>query len=99
VEILGPLPVVFASVSNYLIAPYVGWLGNGLPVMRINGAEVTEVIVAPLPELARPEIYHTEKWVRYGTSHTVHFFDYGTSRIWGATGRMLYSLLKLLPTG
>ena len=98
VEVVGPLPAVFAAVSNYLIAPYVGWLGEGFPTMRINRAEVTEVITAPLAELARTEIYHAEDWLRFGVTHTVHFFDYGPSRIWGATGRMLYSLLQLLPT-
>ncbi len=99
VEIVGPLPTVFAAVSNYLIAPYVGWLGEGLPTMRVNHAEVTDVITAPLAELARPDIYHTEDWLRFGVTHTVHFFDYGPSRIWGATGRMLFSLLELLPSG
>src|SRR5262245_35766604 len=29
VEVLGALPPVFAGVSNYVIAPYVGWLGEG----------------------------------------------------------------------
>jgi hypothetical protein len=28
--------------------------------------------------------------------HTVYFFDYGSYRIWGATARMLATLLEML---
>src|SRR5579859_4110949 len=34
VAVLGPLPAVFAAVSNFVITPYVGWLGEGLPELR-----------------------------------------------------------------
>ncbi len=97
VEVLGPLPHVVASVSNFLIAPYVGWLEQGLPLLVPNVAEVAEVIEAPLAALAEPAIYHTEFWERAGRTHTVHFYDFGEYRIWGATARMLHSLLELLP--
>jgi 8-oxo-dGTP pyrophosphatase MutT (NUDIX family) len=97
VEVLGPLPTVYAAVSNFVIQPYVGWLGEGLPPLAPNSAEVAEVIEAPLAALAEPEIYHSELWRRAGTEHVIHFYDFGAYRIWGATGRMLYSLLALLP--
>lgn len=97
VEVLGTLPSVFTSVSNYLIVPYVGWLGAGPPAVVPNIAEVAEVIQASLAALADPAIYHAELWRRGSTEHLVHFYDYGPYRIWGATGRMLHSLLSLLP--
>lgn len=97
VEVVGALPSVFTSVSNYLIVPYVGWLGEGLPALTPSASEVAEVIQAPLAALADPAIYHTELWRRGGTEHLVHFYDFGEYRIWGATGRMLHSLLSLLP--
>jgi 8-oxo-dGTP pyrophosphatase MutT (NUDIX family) len=97
VEVLGPLPTVYAAVSNFVIQPYVGWLGEGLPSLAPNPAEVAEVIEAPLAALAEPEIYHSELWRRAGIEHLIHFYDFGAYRIWGATGRMLYSLLELLP--
>ena len=99
VEVLGALPSVFTSVSNYLIVPYVGWLGEGFPALAPNVAEVAEVIQAPLAALADPAIYHTELWRRGGSEHLIHFYDYGRYRIWGATGRILHSLLSLLPEG
>lgn len=97
VEVLGTLPSVFTGVSNYLIVPYVGWLGEGLPTLTPNPAEVAEVIRAPIAALADPAIYHTELWRRGGMEHLIHFYDFGAYRIWGATGRILHSLLSLLP--
>src|SRR5215467_13645470 len=46
VEILGALTPVYVSVSNFLITPQVGWLGEGLPQLHINPAEVAELIQA-----------------------------------------------------
>jgi 8-oxo-dGTP pyrophosphatase MutT (NUDIX family) len=98
VEILGVLSPVFVSVSNFLITPQVGWLGKDLPPLVLNQAEVAELIKAPLAALANPDIYHTEIWSRFGSSHMVHFFEYGPYLIWGATARVLFSLLSLLPS-
>jgi 8-oxo-dGTP pyrophosphatase MutT (NUDIX family) len=97
VEILGALPPVFVAVSNFVITPQVGWLAEGLPTLIVNPAEVAELIPAPLATLADPTIHHTEIWHRFGEAHIVHFFNFAPFLIWGATGRMLYSLLSLLP--
>lgn len=98
VELLGALPVVFAGPSNFAVTPFVGWLGEGVPPLTPSTAEVAEVIYAPLAALDDPAIYHTEVWQRLGQPHLLHFYDFGTYRIWGATGRMLYALLALLPS-
>lgn len=97
IELLGSLPRVFAGPSNFVVTPFVGWLGEGLPELTPSPAEVAEVIDAPLAALADPAIYHTEIWQRFGQPHLLHFYDFGPYRIWGATGRMLRSLLELLP--
>ena len=97
VELLGELPVVFAGPSNFAVTPFVGWLGEGVPALTPSPAEVAEVIYAPLAALDDPAIYHTEVWQRFGQPHLLHFYDFGTYRIWGATGRMLHALLALLP--
>lgn len=97
VEILGPLPSVFTGVSNYLIVPFVGWLGDHLPPLAPSPAEVAEIIDAPLAALADPAIYHSEVWRRGGAEHLIHFYDFGRYRIWGATGNMLHTFLALLP--
>jgi hypothetical protein len=64
--------------------------------LHLQTSEVAEVIFLPLQGLADPAIYHTEQWVRDDVPHTVYFFEYGSYRIWGATARMLNTLLELL---
>jgi 8-oxo-dGTP pyrophosphatase MutT (NUDIX family) len=97
VEAVGALETVFSAVSNFLVTPFVGWLGEDAPNVEPNPAEVAEVIYAPLHALADPAIFHEEIWTRGGVEHTVHFFDLGPHRIWGLTGRILRSFLALLP--
>ncbi len=97
VTLLGTLPSAFSVVSNFIVTPYVGWLGEGLPTLTPSVAEVASVIEAPLAALADPATYHSEVWERMGTTHTIHFYDIAGHRIWGLTGRLLYTLLELLP--
>lgn len=96
VEVLGIMPPVFTVVSNFLITPVVAYLPEGPGILQLQTSEVAEVIFLPLQGLADPAIYHTEQWVREEVPHTVYFFDYGSYRIWGATARMLNTLLQLL---
>ncbi len=95
VEVLGILPPVFTVVSNYSILPVVAFLPQGLGTLQLQASEVTEVILAPLFELVKPAIFHSEEWVREGCAHAV-YFDYGAYRIWGATARILNELLTTL---
>lgn len=97
IEILGQLPLVFSTVSNFLVTPVVGWLGEGLQPLTPNPAEVAEVIEVPLAALADPAIFHEEEWSRFGETHTIYFYDYGAYRIWGLTGRFVHTFLDLLP--
>ncbi len=96
VEVLGVLPPVFTIVSNYLITPVVAYVPQGLGTIHLQASEVTELILAPLHELANPAIAHTEQWTRGGMTRTVYFYDHGPYCIWGATGRILSMLLALL---
>ncbi len=96
VEVLGMMPPVFTVVSNFLITPVVAYLPKGPGTLQLQTSEVAEVILLPLQGLADPAIYHTEQWIRDNVPHTVYFFDYGSFRIWGATARILHTLLELL---
>lgn len=96
VEVLGVLEPVFTVVSNYLVLPVVAFLPDGLGQIELQTSEVTEVIVVPLWLLADASIYHSEEWTREGQTRTIHFYDYGSYRIWGATARMLRAFLELL---
>ncbi len=96
VEVLGVLSPGFTAVSNFVIIPVVAFLPQGLGVLYLQEAEVTELILASLQGLADPAIFHTEEWTRSGVTHTVYFYEYGSYTIWGATARMLNALLEVL---
>jgi 8-oxo-dGTP pyrophosphatase MutT (NUDIX family) len=96
VEVLGIMPPVFTVVSNFLITPVVAYLPEGPGKLQLQMSEVAEIILLPLQGLANPAIYHTEQWMQDNVPHTVYFFDYASYRIWGATARMLNTLLELL---
>lgn len=93
---LGVLSPVFTVVSNYMITPVVGFLPEGLGALQLQPSEVAEILIAPLVELANPAIFHTEQWKREDNVRTVYFYDYGSYRIWGATGRILTTFLATL---
>jgi 8-oxo-dGTP pyrophosphatase MutT (NUDIX family) len=95
-EVLGVMPPVFTVVSNFLITPVVAFLPRGPGELSLQASEVAELLLLPLRGLADPAIAHTEEWTRGGLARTVYFYDYGTYRIWGATARMLNTLLGLL---
>ena len=99
VEVLGVLPPGFTAVSNFVIMPVVAFLPQGLGVLHLQEAEVTELILASLQGLADPAIFHTEEWTRSGVTRTVYFYEYGSYTIWGATARMLNALLQVLGVG
>ncbi len=66
VTLLGALPSAYTVVSNFLVTPYVGWLGEGLPALRPQASEVAEIIEAPLSALDDDHIYHEELWTHGG---------------------------------
>jgi 8-oxo-dGTP pyrophosphatase MutT (NUDIX family) len=97
VTAIGALPPLYAAVSNNLVQPYMGWLGEGRPALAPNPAEVAEIIHLPLRAIADPTAFHDEIWRRNGETHVVNFYDVGAYRIWGLTGSIVHSLLATLP--
>jgi 8-oxo-dGTP pyrophosphatase MutT (NUDIX family) len=98
VEVLGVLPPVFTVVSNYLVMPVVAFLPHGLGNLSLQESEVAELILLPWRGLADPTIAHTEEWTRGGMTRTVYFYDYRQYRVWGATARILSTLLNVVGT-
>ncbi len=93
VEILGALPPVHTFVSGILIVPFVGTLADR-PAMRPNRDEIAEVLEYPLDALAAAE---TEvEWTREGGVYRGYAYDMGSHTIWGATAKILHSLLDLV---
>jgi 8-oxo-dGTP pyrophosphatase MutT (NUDIX family) len=94
VEVLGALPPVHTFVSGILIVPVVGLLAEG-PSYRPNRGEIAEVLEYGLDELAAAE--SEVEWRRAGGVYRGHAYEMGPNTIWGATARILHSLLELVP--
>jgi 8-oxo-dGTP pyrophosphatase MutT (NUDIX family) len=93
VRVLGALPPVHTFVSGILIVPFVGALSDR-PAFRPDRGEIAEVLEYPLEALAAAE---TEvEWARDGAVYRGFAYDMGDHTIWGATARILHSLLERL---
>ncbi|HVA36363.1 MAG TPA: CoA pyrophosphatase [Candidatus Dormibacteraeota bacterium] len=95
VRILGRLPDVSTVVSDFAVAPYVGYLPERRPWVCGDG-EVDEIFELPLAEIIRPGAVRYAAIVMRGRERNVIALDYGPHHIWGATGRILRELVNAL---
>jgi 8-oxo-dGTP pyrophosphatase MutT (NUDIX family) len=96
VELVGSLPPVHTHVSGILVVPFVGLLHTD-PLFIPNDAEIAEILEFPLATLLDVE---TERWLeRGGMRFQTHVFEVNGKTVWGATARILRSLLDLLEPG
>jgi 8-oxo-dGTP pyrophosphatase MutT (NUDIX family) len=96
IEVLGLLDDV-PTPSRFIITPFVAQL-RGPIVMKPNPAEVASVFSAELPALAEPARYTANGTRTFlGITYEMHEYRWEPHRIWGATARMVYQLMSLLP--
>ena len=95
VERVGHLPPLTTYVSNSLITPVVGRV-NGSPEFVADPGEVARVFTVPLADLVRTDTYSCETWQSPRGSIDIHFFHLDDETIWGATARVLHTLLTTL---
>jgi 8-oxo-dGTP pyrophosphatase MutT (NUDIX family) len=94
VEVLGTLDD-FATITAFAITPYVGIISQ--PVEYSPSAhEVEAVIEVPISFFLDPTHLRVEHWEQHGQTREILFWDYGEHTIWGATARILKSLLDLV---
>ena len=94
IEILGALDDL-PTISSFVVTPFVGLMPQRFPY-RLNKAEVEAVIEVPLSFLREPDNLRVEQLEYQGELHEVLFWDYGPHVIWGATARIMKSLIDLL---
>lgn len=83
--------------SRFVITPVVAWVPTPL-VLAPEPREVAEVFHVPLAKLADPSIYSTAGQRSFlGIDFTMHEYAWEKHRIWGATAKMVASLLETLP--
>ncbi|MGD1011679.1 MAG: CoA pyrophosphatase [Acidimicrobiales bacterium] len=96
VEVIGTLPVASVYRHPVPIRPFVA-ATRVMPDLVANPDEVDGIIVVPLSDLVAPGRYWQEEWDQGGgKGRRMHFFSLGDDVIWGATARMLHSLLSRL---
>ena len=93
VEILGRLPRVFTVVTGFVIEPWVGLIPHS--EFTVNRKEIAEVLEIPLSVLQDSATMREQKFIRGKAVYTNWAFDVGPNIIWGATARVLKSLLDL----
>ena len=92
VEVHGELPHVHTFLRGSHIVPVVGVVARP-PALVASPAEVDEAYWVPLDALVVPGVHHRELW-RYGADALpMEFFELADDTIWGATARMLVTLL------
>jgi 8-oxo-dGTP pyrophosphatase MutT (NUDIX family) len=93
VTLLGALPTASTFVTNYMIHPFVGLIPAGL-AWRMSASEVDAVLELPLRALRLGKTRaHLE---RRGISFETDAYIVDEHLIWGATARILESLLERL---
>lgn len=94
VDILGRLKPT-RTITRFFVTPIVGTIPWPYE-LRLNQSEVAKAFGVPLSWLAEPANLELRKYklTRFGPSFNVHYFKpYDDEVIWGATGRIVVSLL------
>ena len=93
VEIMGALPPVGTFVTGYRVFPYVGTIERG-HVWRPAEAEVAQVLEFELAELTSG--HEMKRLIRKGVPIRTPTYTVDGHLIWGATARIVQSLLDRL---
>jgi 8-oxo-dGTP pyrophosphatase MutT (NUDIX family) len=97
VELLGPLTDLYIPVSNFQVAPYVGFT-EITPRFVPQEEEVQGILEVPVRELIRPEnLKMKDLIIREGfTLKQVPYFHLMNKVVWGATAMMLSELVEVI---
>jgi 8-oxo-dGTP pyrophosphatase MutT (NUDIX family) len=93
VEIVGALPPTGTIVTNYVIYPFVGLIEPGAQ-FRPNPIEVDSVVELSLPALVAG--FERKRLIRRGVPIKTDTYTVEGSFIWGATARIVGTLLGRL---
>lgn len=91
VDVLGSLAAVHTRVTGILVVPVVGFVAEA-PALRPNPAEIAEVLLFPMDRLREVGGERPVEWE--GRTYRTHVFELDGHVIWGATARILQTLLE-----
>ena len=95
VDVLGAMDDVPTVGSDYMVRPYVARIPHPYEFVP-DANEVERIILPPLGVFADATKRREEMRERDGVVHHVFFFDFDGAVVWGATARMLVSLVERL---
>ena len=93
VQVVGALPPTGTIVTNYAVYPFVGLTGAG-NAFRPNPMEVDQVVELALADLI--DGFERKRLIRRGVPIKTDTYTVGGHLIWGATARILGTLLDRL---
>jgi 8-oxo-dGTP pyrophosphatase MutT (NUDIX family) len=93
-EVIGALPPVHTTVSGILVVPFVAVVAE-LPMFQVSGAEIDQLVVLPVADLAAAEAEVLYELPEGGTWRG-WVYETGGITVWGATGRMVHDLLDVM---
>lgn len=95
VDVLGAMEDVPTVGSDYMVRPYVARIPHPYEFVP-DPNEVERIILPPLDLFADLTRRREEIRERDGRVYNVYFFDFEGAVVWGATARMLVSLVERL---
>ena len=84
-----------ATISNYRITPFVGWLARYPYEWRFSDHEVAYLLEVPLSHLLHPATRIPDRRFINGREVEFQSYQFGEDLIWGATARMLGNFLDI----
>lgn len=93
VDMVGALPPVGTFVTGYRVHPFVGAIPAGR-TWRLQETEVAEVLELSLPDLVRG--YESRRLLSRGVPIKTPTYTVAGHFVWGATARIVESLLERL---
>jgi 8-oxo-dGTP pyrophosphatase MutT (NUDIX family) len=105
VEIVGELERLTAITSPANVVPILGVLPGRPKDLIASPDEVDDVLMVPVAELLRPDIYREEIWFRQMASNAsfegipITFFELERDTLWGLTARIIRTWFEQLPLG
>lgn len=95
VDLLGRLDDVSTVVSGFVVRPFVGHVCHP-HALRIAPEEIVEVVRVPVSFFSDDRNLRQGWRERSGERHAIHFYEYGSHVIWGATARIVRGLVELV---
>lgn len=94
VTILGQLDDIQIP-TGFIVTPVVGSISS-LAELKINPAEVAEVMLIPLEKFFDTSLQRTEEREIMGTKRQVYFYNVWKEPVWGATAHIIKQFVSLI---